>query len=259
MDSIANQLKSLNEQFSESIKKQNTNHTELKEEETELATLMASITKNRSIHRTSQQEYTSIKDEKYHLEVDIRKKEKERSQAEEELIKLRQEEQDLISTSGTSVEKMKEFDDGIEKLHNQERDLTREIGVRERKSDSLNRDLSDVIEKESKIKAMLSTFGFDETIEVFDVTSLISSLEHEQNKIKSSLNAGAPSQFSEISFGYRTASSNKNILEQERNKIVSFIESVEKEKRQTFLNAFDTVDKEIRDAFSKMTLSLIHI
>ena len=125
---------------------------------------MASITKNRSIHRTSQQEYTSIKDEKYHLEVDIRKKEKERSQAEEELIKLRQEEQDLISTSGTSVEKMKEFDDGIEKLHNQERDLTREIGVRERKSDSLNRDLSDVIEKESKIKAMLSTFGFDETI-----------------------------------------------------------------------------------------------
>ena len=253
MDSIANQLKSLNEQFSESIKKQNTNHTELKEEETELATLMASITKNRSIHRTSQQEYTSIKDEKYHLEVDIRKKEKERSQAEEELIKLRREEQDLISTSGTSVEKMKEFDDGIEKLHNQERDLTREIGVRERKSDSLNRDLSDVIEKESKIKAMLSTFGFDETIEVFDVTSLISSLEHEQNKIKSSLNAGAPSQFSEISFGYRTASSNKNILEQERNKIVSFIESVEKEKRQTFLNAFDTVDKEIRDAFSKMT------
>ena len=100
---------------------------------------------------------------------------------------------------------------------------------------------------------MLSTFGFDATIEVFDVTSLISSLEHEQNRIRSSLNAGAPSQFSEISFGYRTASSNKNILEQERNKIVAFIESVEKQKRQTFLDAFDTVDKEIRDAFSKMT------
>ena len=145
---------------------------------------MASITKNRSIHRTSQQEYSSIKDEKYHLEVDVRKKEKERSQAEEELIKLRQEEQDLISTSGTSVEKMKEFDDGIEKLHNQERDLTREIGVRERKSDSLNRDLSDIIEKESKIKVMLSTFGFDENIEVFDVESTISSLESEQNRIK---------------------------------------------------------------------------
>jgi len=253
MDSIANELKSINEQFSESMRKQNTNHTELKEKETELATLMVSLTKNRSIHRTSQQEYSSIKEEKYHLEVNVRKKEKERSIADEELVKLRQEEQDLISTSGSSVEKMKEFDDGIEKLHNQERDITREIGTRERKSDSLNRDLSEITQKESKIKAMLSTFGFDATIEVFDVTSLISSLEHEQNRIRSSLNAGAPSQFSEISFGYRTASSNKNILEQERNKIVAFIESVEKQKRQTFLDAFDTVDKEIRDAFSKMT------
>ncbi len=252
-DSIANELKSLNEQFSESMRKQNATHTELKEKEHELATFMTSLTKNRSIHRTSQQEYSSIKDEKYHLEVNIRKKEKERSLADEELVKLRQEEQDLISTSGSSVDKMKEFDDGIDKLHSQERDVTREIGIRERKSDGLNRDLNEITQKESKIKAMLSTFGFDETIEVFDVTPLISSLEHEQNRIKSSLNAGAPSQFSEISFGYRTASSKKNLLEQERNKIVSFIESVEKEKRQTFLDAFDTVDKEIRDAFSKMT------
>ncbi|MDC0194118.1 chromosome segregation protein SMC [Candidatus Nitrosopelagicus sp.] len=253
MDNIANELISLNEQFSISMKSQNTNHTELKEKETNLATLMASITKNKSEHRTLQQEYSTIKDEKYHLEVDVRKQEKEKTIAEDELIRLRQEEQDLISTSGNSVQKMKEFDDSIDKLHNQERDLTREIGNRDRQSDSLNRDLSDIRDKESKIKSMLATFGFDESLEVFDVTSLISSLENEQNKLRPSLNAGAPSQFSEIAYGYRTSSSKKNLLEQERNKIVSFIESVEKEKRQTFLNAFDTVDKEIRDAFSKMT------
>ena len=253
MDNIANELRSLNEQFSISMKSQNTNHTELKEKETNLATLMASITKNKSEHRTLQQEYSTIKDEKYHLEVDVRKQEKEKTIAEDELIRLRQEEQDLISTSGNSVQKMKEFDDGIDKLHDQERDLTREIGNHDRQSDSLNRDLSDIRDKESKIKSMLATFGFDESLEVFDVTSLISSLENEQNKLRPSLNAGAPSQFSEIAYGYRTSSSKKNLLEQERNKIVSFIESVEKEKRQTFLNAFDTVDKEIRDAFSKMT------
>ena len=32
-----------------------------------------------------------------------------------------------------------------------------------------------------------------------------------------------------------------------------FIESVEKDKRQTFLDAFDTVDTQVKDAFSKMT------
>jgi len=33
---------------------------------------------------------------------------------------------------------------------------------------------------------------------------------------------------------------------------VAFIESIEKDKRQTFLDAFDTVDKEIREIFTKM-------
>ena len=253
MDSIANELRSINEQFSNSMKNQNINHTELKENENNLATLMTSITTNRSDHRRLQQEHTTIKDEKYHLEVDNRKSEKDRSKSEGELTNLREEEQKLISTSGNSVEKMKVFDDSINKLLDREQSLTRDIGGRERKSDSLERDLSEIRDKESKIKTMLATFGFDETLEVFDVTSLISSLEHEQNRLKASLNAGAPSQFSEIAYGYRTASSKKNLLEQERNKIVSFIESVEKDKRQTFLDAFDTVDKEIRDAFSKMT------
>ena len=106
MDSIANELRSINEQFSNSMKNQNINHTELKENENNLATLMTSITTNRSDHRRLQQEHTTIKDEKYHLEVDNRKKEKERSKSEEELTNLREEEQKLISTSGNSVEKM---------------------------------------------------------------------------------------------------------------------------------------------------------
>jgi len=45
----------------------------------------------------------------------------------------------------------------------------------------------------------------------------------------------------------------KNELQKERIAIVAFIEGIEKEKRQTFLDAFDTVDKEIRDIFSAMT------
>ena len=38
-------------------------------------------------------------------------------------------------------------------------------------------------------------------------------------------------------------------LEEERNSIVKFIEDIEKDKRQTFLDAFDKVDKEIRLIF----------
>ena len=48
-------------------------------------------------------------------------------------------------------------------------------------------------------------------------------------------------------------STRKNSLEEERNRIYKFIEDIEKDKRQTFLDAFDTVDKEIRLIFNKMT------
>ena len=130
--------------------------------------------------------------EKYHLEVDVRRATKDNETAESELIKLRDDEQKLISTSGTSVEKMSEFDTSLENLNSKERDSTKEITSRERNTDALNRDITDLRQKESKITSLLATFGFDNTIEVFDVESTISALESEQNRIKNSLNAGAP-------------------------------------------------------------------
>jgi len=67
------------------------------------------------------------------------------------------------------------------------------------------------------------------------------------------INRRAPDEYVKISEGYKSMSSRKNELEKERNSIVKFIEEIEKEKRQTFLDAFDIVDKEIRVIFSKMT------
>ena len=95
-------------------------------------------------------------------------------------------------------------------------------------------------------------FGFDESIETFSVEPFVEVLEKEFNALTPSLNAIAPQKYLEISTGYRTMSNRKNDLEGERNSIWAFIESVEKEKKQTFLDAFDTIDKEIRKIFTKM-------
>jgi chromosome segregation protein len=73
------------------------------------------------------------------------------------------------------------------------------------------------------------------------------------NSLTSKLNATAPETYLEISNGYRSMSDRKNELEEERNAIVKFIEEIDKDKRQTFLEAFDKVDKEIREAFNTMT------
>ena len=253
MDRIANELTLVNEQIVEQDKKLTPIQNELKQKQSHLAELMAHDTKITGEKKNLQHTCSSMNQEKYHLEVDVRRATKDKEIAESELVKLRDEEQKLISTSGTSVERMTEFDNSLESLNSKERDSTKEISSRERNTDTLNRDLTELRQKESKITSLLATFGFDISIDVFDVGSTISSLESEQNRIKNSLNAGAPTQYVEISYGYKSSSSKKNMLERERNTIVAFIESVEKDKRQTFLDAFDIVDTQVKDAFSKMT------
>jgi chromosome segregation protein len=251
--SLANELTLLNDQLVKHEEIERPMKTELKENQDNLATLMADQTRIRSERNSAQHEYATLNQEKYTLEVGTRKSEKQRDQTNEELIKLREREQELISTSGTSVEKQQEFDSQIETLRDKIDDFNKEISSRDRKTDSLERDLRELTARESKIKNILEKFGFDEKIEVFDVESVINILVKEQEHLSTSLNSGAPLQYVQVSQGYKTSSDHKNTLQEERNKIVAFIESVEKGKRQTFLDAFDTVDKQVRNAFSKMT------
>ena len=117
----------------------------------------------------------------------------------------------------------------------------------------LKRDLNGIKGEESSLKKILVSFGFDELIETFDVEPFIQALEKEKDSLSTSLNAIAPQRYVDISTGYRSMSSRKNELEEERNAIWSFIEGIEKEKKQLFLEAFDTVDNEIKAIFSKMT------
>jgi len=112
--------------------------------------------------------------------------------------------------------------------------------------------LKEIKTEESSLKKVLNTFGFDESIETFDVAPSIEILVKEEISLAASLNAIAPQKYVEISTGYRESSNRKNELEAERNAVVAFIEGIEKDKRQTFLDAFDTVDKEIREIFTKM-------
>ena len=253
MNSLASELALLNTELVNQENILRPMKVDLQNYQDELATLMADNTRTKSEKNTMQHEHSSLNQEKYTLEVGIRRSEKEKENSNNELVKLREKEQELITTSGTSVEKQQEFDTELEKLRDKIDDFTKDIGNRERKADSHIRDISDLDGRESKIKSLLQKFGYDETIDVFDVGSIVSSLEKEQDHIRGSLNSGSPSQYVQVSQGYKTSSDHKNTLQEERNTIVSFIESVEKDKRQTFLDAFDTVDKQVRDAFSKMT------
>lgn len=250
---IAHELSRLNDKKSAILSSQTEAVNQVKEKESELAQFTAQETAEKTRSKSLHEEHSSLNHERHELEVRVRQLEKEFANSNGILVKLREKEQELISTSGKSISEVKQFDTKLNELRDNDHALTKEINNRDRQSDGLNRDLKELNESESEIKKMISHFGFTESVETFDVELLLKPLLNEQRILSESINRRAPDEYVKISEGYKSMSSRKNELEQERNSIVKFIEEVEKEKRQTFLDAFDIVDKEIRNIFSKMT------
>lgn len=219
---------------------------------TQLVNLNTKDAHGKSQIRALHEENDSLAQEKQEIENIIGDLEKQKESANQESIALREKEQEIIGTSGTSVSQLQEYDDKLKSLYEREKSLTKEIGIIDRQSDSLRRDLKELYEKETATQQIIDAYGLDEDAETFEVTNLLQPLFAEQRNL-TELNAKAPTTYLTISEGYRSMSTRKNSLEEERNSIVRFIESIEKDKRQTFLDAFDKVDKEIRLIFSKMT------
>jgi chromosome segregation protein len=250
---IAHELSRFNEKKSEITIHQTNIINEVKEKESELAKLTAQETAEKAKSKTLHEEQASINQEKHDLETRLKILEKEYMITSETLVKLREKEQQLISTSGKSVSQVNEFDSKLHTLRDKEHLLNKEISFRERQSDVLTRDLKDLGENESQIQKLISHYGYSESIETFEVESILKALVAEQRVLSESINRKAAEQYIDLATGYRSMSTRKNELEEERNSIVKFIEEIEKDKRQTFLDAFDIVDKEIRAIFSKMT------
>ncbi len=249
---IANELSRVNAKKSDLEKLYTTIMNEYRDKDSQLTTLQTEGNRKKSQINSLCDEENSLISQHKELENKIKELEIKKESKHTVLVTLREKEQDLISTSGSSIGQLKEYDDKL-KIHSEkDKELTKEINSLERQSDSLTRDLRDLIENETKLHNLLSSFGFDKNMETFDVDSIVQGLTTELNSLNA-LNAKAPETYLEVSYGYRSMSVRKNSLEEERNSIVKFIEDIEKDKRQTFLDAFDKVDKEIRLIFSKMT------
>ncbi len=249
---IANDLSRLNERKGSLEQKYSEIMSEQREINSKLSDLYSDDSRQSSNIKNLNSEKESLAFDKQELQKKIQELESKKESHNQELVKLREKEQNLIETSGTSVSKLKDFDDKLRELNEKDRVLTKEINSLERQSDSLNRDLKDLTERENHLKGLLHTYGYNENMETFNVDELIQGLQAELKSLNA-LNAKAPENYVEVSSGYRSMSTRKNSLEEERNSIVRFIEEIEKDKRQTFLDAFDKVDKEIRNAFGKMT------
>jgi len=176
-------------------------------------------------------------------------------QLEKELISLREEEQNIINVSGDSYSILQEYESQIKSLDEKERHLYREINGIEKESIAIKKDISNFTAQETQATNDLTWLGFKDLVdyEITGVDTLIPELTREYDDLKTRLNLRAHDTYVEVIGGYRDMSSRKNYLESERNSIVLFIDEIEKEKKDVFMDAFTKVDQDIRKTFAEIT------
>jgi chromosome segregation protein len=172
---------------------------------------------------------------------------------EAELKGLRDQEQQIISSSGSAYSVLQEYERKIKALSESERKMSKQYNSTERESALLRKDITDLTAEESHQISDLLALGYKNLLDEMDVETAIKELTDEYEALKSRINLRADEAYVQVVDGYRGMSTRRNQLESERNSIVSFIEQIVKEKEKVFLEAFQKVDSDIRATFEKMT------
>ncbi|HEX2471167.1 MAG TPA: chromosome segregation SMC family protein, partial [Nitrososphaera sp.] len=197
-------------------------------------------------------------DERLSLELEERKLQIEemyrKSQSlEAELKGLRDQEQQIIGSSGSAYSVLQEYERKIKALSESERKMSKEYNLIERESALLRKDIADLTAEESHQISNLLSLGYKNLLDEIDVETAIKELTDESEEVKSRINLRADEAYVQVMDGYRGMSTRRNQLESERNSIISFIEQIVKEKEKVFMEAFQKVDSDIRATFEKMT------
>ena len=202
------------------------------------------------------------KDEELEFELKEKSKEalelkKELALQEDELKGLRDQEQQTIDSSGASFTVLQEYEKNIRTLTDNERRISRDYHNLEKEIALLKKDIVDLGSKETELISSLNQIGYDYTEENsshgVDLEENIQQLTKEYETLRPRINLRAHDSYVQVIEGYRGMSSRKNHLEEERNSIVLFVEEIDKEKKNVFMEAFKKVDTNLRKTFSEVS------
>jgi Chromosome segregation ATPases len=180
---------------------------------------------------------------------------------EDELKAARDKEQEIINASIGYIDRLNAYDNDLKRLRDEERTLSKQLSMLERDLALSNKELNDLMLEEQRVKREIVVLGSDTVVvdeyndnyNIINNEALLDELIKERDELKNYVNQLANKSYIQLIEGYRGLSEKKNQLEEERDAIVRFIEQIESEKRQLFLDAFTSIDREVRSIFATMT------
>ncbi len=161
---------------------------------------------------------------------------------------------EILEASTNSRPVIEEYENKLRRLK-EERDSTeRTISTIEREIFSVQQGGSNTQDRIEQALSSLRFWGYEDVLEVFEGSDqLLSQLEMEYEELARSVNKVAEREYEMVYDNYRNLSTRINELEQERNSIVRFIESVDAEKKKVFASSFETINSEFGTIFKRLT------
>lgn len=209
--------------------------------------LMRTLEENRLDLESALEDYQSTKEFVREAPRRIRELTEQKQALESQIEKLKE-------SSRKSQPVLDEFERRLKKLKEERDSAVRAASNAERELFSLRSQVESAREKVEEALGSLRMLGFSQELEVFESSEeLLSLLESEYQEVVTSVNRGADRQYREMYTNYKSLSVRHNELEKERNAIISFIESVEREKRKVFISAFEKISAEFKAIFSRLT------
>ena len=231
--------------------------------ENEYREIITMLTNARNDYNNIKKRFEHNKSELIRLKKDakdrsimINNSSKELEHAQKELREAREEEQKGIDRSSNSLQELKEYDEKIKDLTDKERRLSKQLASIDRELALKRKEYDNIIINEQGLQERLESLGYEDIDERSYSDSLLDNLLKEYQSIKDKINQLADNSYKQIIEGYRSMSSRRNQLEMERNRIVKFIEDIDREKRKIFMESFEKVDRDIRHIFATMTDNL---
>jgi chromosome segregation protein len=162
--------------------------------------------------------------------------------------------QKVLDSSSNSRPVLEEFDNKIRRLREEASAAERSAFNTEKEIFTLQQSALSVQDKVAEQLSSLKFYGYDDVLEVFEGSDqLLSQIEFEHEGLARTVNKSSERDYAVVYDSYRNLSQRINELEQERNSIVRFIESVDSEKRKVFASAFETINKEFAVTFKTLT------
>ncbi len=167
---------------------------------------------------------------------------------------MEQQIQKLLDSSKRSQPVLDELDGKVRRLKEERDAISRSIAGNQKDLFVLAGQISSSQEKVEEGLGSLRMLGYSQELELFESSdSLLAELEGEYHQVVSSVNRSADRQYTEMYINYKSLSVRHNELEKERNSIITFVESVEAEKRKVFISAFEKVSSGFSGIFETLT------